>query len=464
MKAWELDKKMMRAAIPRPLSEEEQTWDAMESLEEQENARLRLLWKSNVPGSGAPERLMVGATMDLENRGYSVEKAEALLERGIKALEENDMISLNIITAKTFNALNHAPKNPASPYWNYTFYDSWEMVEKAISFEALVAYDRSSPAFEKALYAGWIAQIIGGAIGTALEGFTAENLKKVFGSIQDYVRMPNTFNDDITFELAFLKAMDEAGKELTSADIAEQWVGLIPSGWSAEEIALKNIRYGIYPPESGSFNNPFNEWIGAQMRGAICGMVAPGNPKEAARLAWMDGEVSHINNGILGEVFNAILVSLSFVEKDIRSLVKRSMDMIPKDSEYYSVLDFAMNKCLTEKSWEAAWAPCEKKYEKYNWIHAYPNAAAEVIALWYGDGDFDKTMNIISMVGQDVDCNAAQIATALGIANGLESIHSRWKDPIGDDLETYVRGMKKLKISELAKWTAEVARKTDKGV
>lgn len=36
-----------------------------------------------------------------------------------------------------------------------------------------------------------------------------------------------------------------------------------------------------------------------------------------AELAWKDGCISHANNGILGEVFNAVMTSLCFVEKDI---------------------------------------------------------------------------------------------------------------------------------------------------
>jgi len=463
MKAWELDKELINSAIPRALSEDEQTWSESEILEEQENQKTRLLWHSNVPGSGAPERLMVGATTDLENRGYNVEKAESLLLKGIKAYEENDMIALNQITARVFRALNTAEKNMDSPYWKYTFYDSWERYEKDATFESAHSYDIKGKEYRSAIYAGWVAQICGGAIGTAIEGFTTANLKAVYGSINDYIRKPNTFNDDITFELAFLSALEKKGKAMESADIAEEWIGLIPFGWSAEEIALRNIKYGIYPPESGSFNNPFNEWIGAQMRGAICGMVAPGNPKEAARLAWMDGVVSHINNGVIGEIFNAMLVSLAFVEKDMRKLLKRVIGMLPEKSEYYSVVNFALQGCEKESSWETIWAACEKKFEKYNWIHAYPNAAAEVIALWYGEGNFDKTMHIISMEGQDVDCNAAQIATALGIANGLESIDKRWIEPIGDDLDTYVRGMKKMKISGLADWTVDITRRTHEG-
>ena len=68
---------------------------------------------------------------------------------------------------------------------------------------------------------------------------------------------------------------------------------------------------------SATLNNPWREWIGAQMRGSVCGMVAPGNPLLAAQLAWTDGTVSHVNNGVLGEVFNAILVSLAYVEDDV---------------------------------------------------------------------------------------------------------------------------------------------------
>ena len=50
---------------------------------------------------------------------------------------------------------------------------------------------------------------------------------------------------------------------------------------------------GIYPPESGKFFNYYSDWIGVQMRAMVCGMLAPGQPIEAARLAFTDGIVSH---------------------------------------------------------------------------------------------------------------------------------------------------------------------------
>lgn len=453
MKAWERERKITDQAMPKVLTEKEQTWDLAFVLEENEDRHTKVLWKSNVPGSFAPESIMTAAVQSKENMGYRVEASEELLDEGFKALAQNNMVALHKTTAKLWRQINEAKPDEESDYWKYQKYTLWEEYERAVVFPEAIEYHKDKVPMMDALRAGWIAQIIGGAMGTAIEGYTTDNIRKAFGEVRDYVRRPNTFNDDITYELAFLKAYSEKGKAITSEDIALEWIGLIPSGWSAEEIALRNIRYGIFPPASGTFCNPFSDWIGAQMRGAICGMLAPGDPKEAARLAWIDGSVSHSNNGIIGEIFNALLVSLSFVETDMDKILDRILNMIPKDSEYYEIVNFAYEKCKESDDWETAWRQCERRLEKYNWIHAYPNAAAEVIALWYGKGDFDETIHIVAMLGQDVDCNAAQIMSAIGIMIGTEAIPEKWKNPIGNNLDTYVRSMKKMTISELTEWT-----------
>ncbi|WP_125154617.1 ADP-ribosylglycohydrolase family protein [Clostridium rectalis] len=462
-KAWEMEHELTSKAIPVVLSEEEQTWDSAIDFDKHEATKLKLLWKSNVPGSFAPERVLVGGIQSMENMGYHVEGAEKYIKEAVKALEENNLVKLNKVTARVCRELNNAKKDIKSPYWKYKMYSTWEQYKNSVSFYKYDKVNIHTKEFEEKTFAAWIAQICGGALGTAIEGYTTENIEKTFGDVRYYVRKPNTYNDDITYELAFLKAFEYKGYNVTSDDIAEEWVGLIPTGWSAEDVALRNIKSGVYPPESGYLNNYYREWIGAQMRGAICGMVAPGNPEEAARLAWIDGVISHHNNGVIGEIFNAILVSLAFVENDVRTILKKTIEMIPTDCEYYSVIDFAYQKCLETNDWRKAWKECEEKYKKYNWIHAYPNAAAEVIALYFGKNDFDETMYIISMEGQDVDCNAAQIASIYGIIHGLKGIDNRWIKPIGDDLITYVRSMEKLKISELSNWTVDSVRKANKG-
>lgn len=458
-RAYEYDYELITNAIPVVLKEEEQTWENAFNVDEVKWNEVKLLWGSHVPGSFAPERVLLAGILSMYNMGYDVTEAEKLIPAAIKAREEEDKITLSKLTARVFHILNNAKQDPNHPYLQYACYDSFEKYKNAVEFKEYPEFSFEEEDFYRRTYAGWISQIVGAAIGTAIEGYTSANIKKVFGEINDYVRKPNTYNDDITYELAFLEAFMQKGYDVKACDIAEEWVGLIPSGWSAEDIALKNIALGIYPPESGYNSNPFREWIGAQMKGAICGMAAPANPYLAAKLAYEDGIVAHHNNGVIGEIFNAMMVSMAYAEKDTREIVKQAINMVPKDSEYYSVVAFALEQCEKHTNYMDAWKVCEERYREYNWIHAYPNAAAEVVALYFCDSDFDKCMNHISMMGQDVDCNAAQIGTLFGIIYGLEGIDKRWTEPLDDELISYVRGYEKTTITAIARQTVEAVKK-----
>ena len=450
MKAWEIAGNLFWNAQPVILSEEDQSWTSLREVSRFYDRLLSLDWASNVPGSGAPEKIMVAAVQALENRGYRVsDRGYDLLHAGLAAHEKGDYVALHKISAELHYELNHAEKDPDSPYWQYHYYASFEEYAGAVKFPAAITVDVTSDTFRDQIRAGWLAQMVGAAMGTMVEGYTSENLYRAFGEVYSYLREPNTFNDDITFEVAFLDAFREKGYAITSKDIALSWAGLIPSGWSAEEIALRNIKAGILPPDSALTGNPFNEWIGAQMKAAICGMAAPGDCALAARLAWADGEVAHANNGILGEVFNAVMISMAFVEKDVKTILRTAIDLIPADSEYHSVVSFAWDCCEQCSDWHDALKRCCERYKRYNWIHAYPNACCEVIALYYGGGDFTETLHIITMCGIDVDCNAGMIMPILGIQQGSGSIPQRLLHPAFSDLTTYMRAYEKVTLDEL---------------
>lgn len=483
---WELAGEMLKSGIPGIFEEEnEQVWiEQSAGPELAQDEQVKILWHSRVPGSRAEESICLSAIQATENKGCLVPEGLDLYRRGCAALEQGDMPALHRITYELFQACYEAERDEKSPYWDQKFYNSFEDYTEEVSLlegeepawaeTSLWLSDGGNPAWAETslssidmkqdcildkYYAGWLAQIIGGAYGTCLEGYTTDAILKKFGEVKEYIRKPNTYNDDITYELALLEAYRRCQKDTDEREIAYEWLSRIPTGWSAEAWALNNLRCGMMPPASGAFHNPFNEWIGAQMRGAICGQLFPGNPYGAAKAAWMDGSISHAGNGILGEVFNALLVSLAYVESDMRELLKRCIALIPKDSEYGRTIRFAYETCSKEKDYLSAWRICEKKYERYNWIHAYPNACIEVVALYFGQGEFEKTLMICGTCGQDVDCNAAQVMAVLGTAYGSEIIPDYWSAPFGDRLDTTVRGMKCLSIRELALRTWETACK-----
>lgn len=111
----------------------------------------------------------------------------------------------------------------------------------------------------------------------------------------------------------------------------------------------------------------------------------------------------------------------------------------------HSIIKKAYEVCLKHNNWLSAWKELEGDFKEYNWIHAYPNAAAEVIALWFGNGDFNETLYIVGMIGYDVDCNAAQIMTIIGIID--KEIPSKWTNPIGERINTYCRKYVRVKPS-----------------
>ncbi|WP_210529957.1 ADP-ribosylglycohydrolase family protein [Rubellimicrobium arenae] len=439
-------------------SDEEQTWDASGLIAEAD-MRLRQFWDSRVPGSAAPECLMAGALQSLENKGLRLDPAcDGLLAAGREAVAGGDFERLHRIDMRLRALMRAATPDPGHKSQKTLRHADWAAFEVAVAFPSDEPVDDATLADR--IRGGWLGQLVGAAAGTALEGYTAENLERAFGRIDRYVRPPNTYNDDITFEIAFLEAFAAKGHAVTGADIAENWTGMIPLGWSAEGVALDAIRRGILPPESGRADNPFDEWIGAQMRGVICGMVAPGRARAAARLAWTDAEVSHTGNGILGEVFNAVLAARAFHHSDARALLDEAIALVPEATEYGQAIRTARRACEGAATWQDAWAACDAIYIEYNWIHVLPNAAAQVIGLWWGNGDFDRTLEVICGIGHDVDCNAAQMLGVLGLMQGTAAIAPRWTEPLlQGDIITYMRRPAAIPFDTLVAMTVDAARR-----
>ncbi len=452
MKAWEYEYETRINAKPVDLNKSPGDWSGISDLLNSRKAMLDMLWKCEVPGSRAPEHLFLEMIQAWHNRGYNVTAAEALIEEALSAHRNRDFASLERLSGQIQRELRKAPKDPENPYWSYKKPETWDEIKAAfrnIDFTVRPAGDIT----EKVLR-GWLGQIAGGAYGTALEGYTGSNLQRTYGNkLNWYVREPETLNDDITFEIAFLKAAEKKGRDISSADIADMWLQFIPFGWSAEYFALENLKRGIYPPESGKSGNFFSEWIGAQMRTMVCGLIVPGNPLKAAYYAYTDSCVSHETNGIYGGIHSAVLTSLAFVIKDSKELLEISRYFIPDNTQFAAFFDEALKSVKHHSDHISSWESMSEKIKTYNWVHTYPNMIAVVHALWYCENNIGKAFRILADCGMDVDCNAGEVGCALGVMNPIESI---WTDPLNNTLQTYIPGMEKIKITDLAEWTINI--------
>jgi len=452
-KAWQIDRELRLSAMPVDRRTSPSHWDEMASFPHGDDL-IALFWNARVPGSGAPEIPYVEMVQSMDNRGYDVREAESLLEEGIHLAKENRRNDLRVLTAELLASLHNSPIIPGHPYWSYEYPEGWETVRASMAAKEPDPAAKSGSGITERIYQGWLGQLAGGAFGTCIEGYHTDQILKVYGEIDGYITQPETMNDDVVYELVLLDVFKQKGRQFTSTELALEWVRQIPFGWSAEWVALENLRAGLLPSESASFRNPYSDWIGAQMRGMVCGMLAPGKPMEAARLAFTDASISHCANGIYGEIYSAVLVALAFVNNDPRELIRRATAWLPQHSEYLSVVNECLKVILEASDYRQAWAVLDTRFEEFNWIHAYPNLAADLLALWFGCGDITESFKILAYAGMDVDCNAGLIGNILGV---MEPVPEKWSAPLGDLLETYLPGKERLSIQELSDRTARLA-------
>jgi ADP-ribosylglycohydrolase len=453
-KAWQMEKELRDAAIPMDRRTHSSNWDKNFKEIPYGDDLLMMFWNSHVPGSGAPEIPYQEMAQAAYTKGMDTSAATELIPRGIELARQGKVDELRALTAELMEMLNSAPIDPSHPFHSFQHPALWSDVRAAMGKvqDTPIPFDRTN--LREHIYQGWLGQLAGGSFGTAIEGYTGAQIEKVYGDIRSYVTQPETTNDDVVYELVLLDVFEKLGRKLTSHDLALEWVKQIPFGWSAEWVALRNLNQGIFPPDSGSFQNPYSNWIGAQMRGMICGMLAPAWPMEAARLAHLDGVISHDNNGVYGEMYAAVLTSLAFVRKDIRALLKEAAEYIPQKSFYAFVVCDCLESSARANSAPAAWKILEKHYEEFNWIDAHPNIAAVIYSLWFCGGDMTECFALLAKAGLDVDCNGGLAGNVLGL---IQTVPEKWAAPLGDLLETYLKGKEKLSIRELAERTAKMA-------
>jgi ADP-ribosylglycohydrolase len=455
-RAWQIDRDLRLSAVPLDRRIHPSDWYSSETVFPTGDDLILLFWDAKVPGSGAPEIPYVEMVESLATQGYDVRKAEALLPEGIRLAGEKRLVDLRTLTAELLALLHEAPRIPDHPYWRYEYPGpGWRAVCASLHNVDPDQDPRGLDKLEERTLDGWLCQLAGGAFGTAIEGYHTDRIAEVYGVIDGYITTPETMNDDVVYELVFLDVFEKQGRRLTARQLGLEWVRQIPFGWSAEWIALRNLNMGIMPPRSGAFRNPYSDWIGAQMRGMVCGMLAPGWPLEAARLAYLDGTVSHTRNGIYGEMYAAVLTALAYVRTDERALLDEALNYVPPNSEYAAVARGILAVLQGEPDPAAAWRLLDARFEEYNWIHAYPNLAADMLALWHAQGDMTTAFRWLAHAGLDVDCNAGLVGSVLGIIHGAPE---PWTAPLGDLLETYLPGKERLSIRQVAARTAYLAR------
>ncbi len=251
---------------------------------------------------------------------------------------------------------------------------------------------------------------------------------------------------------------EKHGSNFTSEDVAEAWVAYQPKDayCTAERVAFCNFIKGYRPPQSAVRKNPYREWIGAQIRADYWGYINPGNPEKAAEMAYRDASVSHVKNGIYGEMFVAAMVATASVTKDVENIILSGLAQIPHTSRLYEEIMHIYGMYKDAVCQKEVFGYIHSHYnegEGYGWCHTISNAMIVTAALLYGKGDFSKSICMAVETGFDTDCNGATVGSILGMVGGINSIGDVWKKPFNDTLDTSIFGVGKVSIAQRAEIT-----------
>ena len=345
-----------------------------------------------------------------------------------------------------------------------------------------MALDLGSDNIHDRIHGAWLGRAAGCLLGKPVEGWPRRRIDAYLesmdalplddyipfkeGAIASWLKTSTRGNiefmardDDLDYPILGLLTLESKGGDLTSRNMANTWLARMPFQmvYTAESAAYRNFVNRCWPPQSATWRNPYREWIGAQIRADVFGWAAPGWPEKAAELAYRDASISHVKNGVYGEMFVAAMLAAAFVESDIDEIVRIGLSEIPAQCRLAEAVRDTLAWCREESNWEAVWDRIHEKYGHYHGVHTINNAALVVMGLAFGAEDYEAGIVTTVRGGWDTDCNGATVGSILGTMLGAEALPQKWTGVLGDRLMSCVRDCNDNRISELAARTHRVA-------
>ena len=277
-------------------------------------------------------------------------------------------------------------------------------------------------------------------------------------------------DDDTDIEYMYQEYLFQNGlTKLSGEDVRQAWITHIydeqyptPYGqadgvfenylWVSNQRAHELMLQGVTPPETSRPDlNPHWEMIDAQLTTEIFGLFAPAHPSLALELAKMPIQTTARGEAALAAEFYVVMHALALSpslkkmkRKDaLFSMAEQARALLPEGSYTAGMFDFVKADYDRAIQWEEA---RDRLYERYQiqqadgydmtsrnfycngCFAAGINFGASLISLFYGEGDFKKTVKIGTLAGWDSDNPTATWAGLLGFMLGkveLEKIFGR---------------------------------------
>lgn len=305
--------------------------------------------------------------------------------------------------------------------------------------------------YEDKVLASWLGQMAGNFYGLGYEfKFIAQPGPDAmpYGFQPDVLARLRAANggfsdDDTDIEYMYLLAMERHGVEPTYAQLAAAWKHHVRERvWVANRAALTLMLAGYFPPHTGrrGYNGQWFQ-IDPQLVNEIWAVTAPGMVGYAASKSDWAARITSDSFGVEPTVFYGAMYAAAFFEADIARLVETGLAAMPPGSRFAEAVRFVQAQVKAHpRDWRAARQALAARYHSqfdYN-VGAWPvvdavlNGACGVMALLYGEGDFQRTLDLCCALGFDADNQAATMCGLLGVIHGTRALPHELLFPLAD--------------------------------
>jgi hypothetical protein len=260
-------------------------------------------------------------------------------------------------------------------------------------------------------------------------------------------------DDDTDIEYIFQEILFENATSIaTPEQIRKGWLKHIKHEeqnhlWVSNEKALHLMIDGMLPPETSlPENNPLYDQIDAQLTTEIFGLFAPARPDVALKMAHLPIRVAAYRDAewisefyvIMHSLASSVDTSLSMKEQT-QWLAQQARQRLPEKSfasKMYDQIKNEYEKNPDKDNWEKTRDALNLRHtglstDGYNyrsWFDAGINYGASLISLFYGEGDFKRTIQIGTLCGWDSDNPTATWGGLLGFMLGREGVEKQFPD------------------------------------
>ena len=268
-------------------------------------------------------------------------------------------------------------------------------------------------------------------------------------------------DDDINYTLISLLILEECGRGFSTEDVGRAWLRYLPGAmvFTAEREAYSRLladagmRFPFGAPPafdiSECSDNPYNEWIGAQIRADMYGWVCPGEPSEAASLARTDAALSHRSEGLYGAVVVAVAGSLIGEGVAPATAMEEAASHIPNNSACAAAVSLGLATAADPDA-----SRLHAEFDGMSPVHTVNNLSLVTWGLARHPDDFSAAIGDTVSAGWDTDCNGATVGGLWGLTG--RTIPEAWVAGWNGLIETSLSGYATIRLDDLVDRTVSL--------